>query len=188
MPELPPEAAEVQARTYEEAVAQGSETPGDVAFRATIDAFMTYNQKLAEAQAEAEGITIEEIHELTYFGFLALQTQRWPDVEDLIDRELTEEERTLGADLLRTTNQEFKEQLRQLVAEGAPESERWELIRSTQARYRREYFAITGMTPELLDQLLAGDLTRDYAPAVTPIPENIEPAELPPDVGPRPER
>jgi hypothetical protein len=186
MPELPPQASEIQARAYAEATAAGEARPGEKAFRATVDAFMKYNRAFAEEQARHEGITVDEVSELTYFGFLALQTQRWTEVEEIIGRPLSEDERMAGEELMHTANSEFKDAMRKLVAEGAPVEARWKLIRDTQERYLREYFALTGMTPAGLDDFLAGDITRAGAPAVTPLPEDIEPAPAPPRVETRP--
>lgn len=188
MPELPPQASEIQAKAYAEARAAGEARPGEKAFRATVDAFMKYNRAFAEEQANHEGITVAEVSELTYFGFLALQTQRWTEVEEIIGRTLSEDERVAGEDLMQAANTEFKTAIRKLVAEGAPEEARWKLIRDTQERYLREYFALTGMTPETMDDFLAGDIMRTGAPAVTPPPEDIEPAPAPPRVEQRPER
>lgn len=188
MPELPPQVSEIQTRVYTEAKAAGDARPGEKAFRATVDAFMTYNRAFAEEQARAEGITVEEVAELTYFGFMALQTQRWGEVEELAGRSFSEEERALGEELMHTANAEFKSAMRKLVADGAPKEARWKLIRDTQERYLREYYALTGMTPALLDDLLAGDITREGAPVATPPPEHIEPAPAPPRVETRPER
>lgn len=175
MPELPPNVAALSAAAYAEAVESGDDKPGTRAFRATVDAFMEYNRSFAEAQAKEEGLTMGEVHELTYFGFLAMQTQQWPEIEGLVGRELSQDERDLGADLMSTTNREFKDAMRKLVADEAPEEARWKLIRDTQERYLREYYAITGMTPALLDDLLAGDLARVGAPIATPPPEDMPP-------------
>lgn len=188
MPELPPRTSEIQAQAYAEARAAGDARPGEKAFRATVDAFMTYNRAFAEEQARAEGITVEEVGELTYFGLLALQTQRWTEVEELAGRSLSEDERGVGEELMHTANAEFKSAIRKLVADGAPPEARWKLIRDTQERYLREYYALTGMTPALLDDLLAGDIAREGAPVATPPPEHIEPAPAPPRVETRPER
>jgi hypothetical protein len=186
MPEFPPQASEIHAQAYAEARAAGETRPGEKAFRATVDAFMKYNRAFAEEQANHEGITVDEVSELTYFGFMALQTQRWTEVEEIIGRALSEDERMAGEDLLQTANTEFKGALSKLVAKGAPEEARWKLIRDTQERYLREYFALTGMTPEAMDDFLAGDVTRTGAPAVTPPPKDIEPAPAPPRVEQRP--
>jgi hypothetical protein len=188
MPEFPTQAREIQAQAYAQAKAAGEVRPGEKAFRATVDAFMKYNHAAAVEQARHEGITVEEVAELTYFGFMAQNTQRWPEVEEIIGRALNEDERTAGEDLMHDANTEFKGAMRKLVADGAPAEARWKLIRDTQERYQREYFALTGMTPETFDDFLAGDITRPGAPAATPLPEDIEPAPAPPPVEQRPER
>lgn len=187
-PTMPPQVSEMQARILAEAKAAGDARPGEKAFRATVDAFMEYNRHFAEAQAKAEGITVKEVGELTYFGFLVMQTQRWGDVQQLIGQELSEDELALGEELMHTSNREFTAAMRKLVADKAPEEARWKLIRETQERYLREYYALTGMTPALLDDLLAGDISLPGAPIATPPPEHIEPAPAPAPVEPRPER
>ena len=187
MPELPPNAPEIGTNAYAEAVAAGSDRPGEKAFRATNDAFMEYNRSFAEAQAKQEGITVAEVSELTYFGFLVMRTQQWADVEDLIGRQVTPEELELGGQLMHEANREFQAAMRKLVADGAAESERWELIRATKERYLREYYALTGMTPALLDDLLAGDLGRTGAPIATPPPEEIPPGPEYTPPAPRPQ-
>ena len=172
-PSEPPGMAELRAQTYAQARSDGREQPGDAAFRATIDAFIEYNRKFAEAQAQAEGITVDEVRELTYFGFLVMETQRWSEVEDIVGQPLSAEERQLGEELMHRFNKEFKTGMRALVQRGADADERWQLIRATQANYKREYFALTGMDAAQLDDLLAGDITRTGAPIDTPPPDEI---------------
>lgn len=178
-PQLPPDRKQIHSAAYAQAIANGDERPGEKAFRATVDAFVAHNRAFAEAQAAEEKISVAEVHELTYFGFLVLQTQQWPEVEALTGHELGAKERERAESLMHDTNTAFKAALRKLVAEGAPEEARWKLIRETQESYKREYAAITGMTPELLDDLLAGDPSRPGAPSATPIPDNLKPAPPP---------
>lgn len=173
-PEMPPIPADMLAGIYDEARSEGHPQPGEKAFRANIDAFMDYNRSFAEEQARTEGITVAEVAELTYFGFLAQRSQVWSEVEDLLGHELPEEKRIAGEELMHAMNKEFKQGMRKLVADKATEADRWELIQTTQDRYREQYFAITGMNAELLDDLLAGDLRRKYAPSVTPPPSADE--------------
>lgn len=174
---------------YREALAKGSERPGERAYRAMIDAFMAHNKAFAEAQAREEGVTVAEIHELTYFGFKALETQRWPEVEDVLGQPIAPEDRAAAEQLMHESNREFKDEIRRLVKEGASEEERWALIEDTQTRYMDGYYELTGMNPELVDELLAGDPSKQFAPADTPPPdpEDIEPAPPPPPIEPRPE-
>lgn len=185
-PKMPPDVDRTAARAYAQAVEAGVDRPGDKAFRATVDAFVEYNMAFAEAQAKQEGLTVDEVRELTYLGFMVLETQRWPDVEELLGRALTEDERLAAESLMNETNAEFKETMRKLVAEGKGPDQRSELIRSTQERYKTEYFALTGMTPELLDDLLAGDASRKGAPITTPPPEDIPRNPAPVETAPRP--
>ena len=149
---------------------------------------MRHNQAFADAQAAEEGITVAEVHELTYFGYLVLQTQQWPEIEALTGHPVGTEARERAEQLMHDVNAEFKAAMRKLVADKAPEEARWRLIREVQERYRREYFALTGMNAELLDDLLAGDPSRPGAPSATPIPERLSPAPPPEPVHPvRPE-
>lgn len=186
-PKLPPDRKQIHSAAYAKAIAAGDEHPGEKAFRATIDAFMDYNKAFADAQAAEEGISVAEVHELTYFGFLVLQTQQWPEIEAVIGHPLGDKERERAESLMHDTNSEFKSALRKLVAEKAPEEARWKLIRDVQERYKREYFALTGMNSELLDDLLAGDPSRPGAPSSTPIPGNLRPAPPPEPTPVRPE-
>lgn len=186
-PELPPHASQAHAAAYEKALKEGSERPGEAAFRATVDAFMEYNKSFAQAQAQQEGLTVTEVAELTYFGLMVQETQRWPEVEDVLGRTFTDDERQAAEELMHAANKDFKSRMRELVSRGAGEDARWELINSTQERYKREYFALTGMTPELLDDLLAGDVTRTGAPIATPPPADMPPGPEYTPPAPRPQ-
>ncbi len=178
-------AAKLEA--YAAARESGAQRPGQLAFRAMVDTYLEYNQAFVEAQAAEEGISVAEVHELTHFGFMVLETQRWPDVEELLEQPLTDEQRGKGEELMHAANKGFKDEMRELVAAGASEDERWALIEQTRTRYLDDYFALTGMNEDLLDELLAGDPARLYAPADTPPPDEFEPAPPPPPVEPRPD-
>lgn len=188
-PVSPEGLAEIRGNAYTQAVAEGNDRPGEAAFRTMIDAFMVHNQAFAEARAREEGLTVAEVHELTYFGFKVLETQRWPNVEELVEHELSADTRTQAESLMNESNAEFKSEMRELVDKGASEEERWALIEDTQARYLSQYYELTGMNEAMVDELLAGDPSRIFAPADTPPPplEEIEPAPPPPPVEPRPE-
>ena len=173
MPEAPPVDIAVLSKIYDNARAAGEPQPGEKAFRANVAAFMKYNRAFAEDQARTEGITIDEVAELTYMGLFVQRTQMWGDVEELLGHQLSSEQRSAGEALMHDMNTEFKSSMRKLVADGADIDERWALIRTTKERYRAQYYATTGMTPTLVDDLLAGDLSRKYAPSGTPPPEDI---------------
>lgn len=187
-PEPPPDMNQIRERAYENAVAQKVRHPAEVAFRKATDAFVEHNRQLADAQAQAEGLTLGEVKELTHFGFLAQQSQRWPDVEDVLGHPLDEATRTAAEQMLNEMNVEFKAAMRSLVESGGTENERWQLIHDVQARYREAYFATTGMNEALLQDLLAGDLARKYPMSQTPPPEVLAEQGPPPEEPePRPE-
>lgn len=186
-PQPPPNQKQIFTEAYAKAIEAGDERPGGAAFRATVDAFVAHNKAFAEAQAAEEGITVAEVADFTFFGFLVLQSQHWPEIEHLTGQPLSDEVRERAGKLMHDVNAAFKTALRKLVAEGAPEAARRRLFAETQQRYQREYFALTGMNEELLDDLLAGDPSRPGAPSSTPIPPPTQPPTRPEPIPPRPE-
>ncbi|MEM9452867.1 MAG: hypothetical protein AAGF11_01725 [Myxococcota bacterium] len=176
-PSPPPNGVALRLAAYQQAVERQDPRPGEQAFRAMVSAFMEYNHRFAVAQAEAEGIGLDEVEELTYFGLMAQESQRWGEVEQLLDGPVDPETRAQAATLLDELNTEFKQSMRDLVKEGVSVEDRWALIRSVQEDYRQRYFDLTGMDEDQLDDLLAGDASRDYAPGSTPPPEDIEPRQ-----------
>jgi hypothetical protein len=173
-PVMPRPSAEWKAALADKV--RGTEHPGETAFRAFSDLFVDNNLDFARRQAEQEGLTLAEVRSLTHFGLLVMATQRVADVQDLIGRDLTGEERNALSGLLQGANEEFKQRMRALVARGAGEAERWELIRATEDRYRKDFYAITGMNEALLDDLLAGNILLPGAPANTEPPTGRPPA------------
>jgi hypothetical protein len=159
---------------------RGTEHPGETAFRAFSDLYVDNNLDFARGQAEQEGLTLPEVRSLTHFGLVVLATQRVADVEELIGRDLTGDERTALSGLMQGANEEFRQKMRALVARGAGEAERWELIRAAEDRYRKDFYAITGMNDGLLDDLLAGNILLPGAPAATEPPTG-RPPEAPKD-------
>lgn len=183
-PEMPRNAGEVGRAAYERAKAEGR-PPGEAAFRATIRAFIEYNRAFAEAQAAKEHLTVEEVEELTYLGFMVQATQRLSEVAAITGRDYGDAEREQIAGLMRVANDDFKTAMRDAVARGADADARWQLIRDTEDRYRSQFFAMTGLDADGFDGLLAGDLARTGAPIATEIPTDIEPRAYVPDQ-PRP--
>lgn len=139
--------------------------PGAAAFRKLSDRYVDENLELAQRQASAEGLSLPEVRELTYFGLLAMATQRFDDVEEITGRPLGESDRAALGELMQGANGDFRTQMRALVGRRGAEAERWALIRETQARYQRELFRITGLDASTLDDLLAGNLALPGAPA-----------------------
>ena len=175
-PSIPVPTEEMRAEIAEKA--QGAPDPGMTAFRTFSDLYVDSNLDFARRQAEAQGITLEEVRELTHFGLLVLATQRTPEVEELLGKPLSDEQQEKMAALMTSANDGFKRDMRLLVARRASEAERWNLIKATQARYLAEYYAATGMTEALLDDLLAGNMMLPGAPINTEPPD--EPVS-PPD-------
>jgi hypothetical protein len=174
-PEPPPGARRLAARAYEEARARNAPRPAQAAFRKTVDAFLEHNRQLARAQAAAEGLSIEEVGELTQLGFLVQSTQRWGEVEDVLGESVDPDTRQDAEALLNHLNATFKDDMRRLVREGAPEAERWALINDTRQRYLAGYFELTGMQEEQLDDLLAADWLRQGSPGELPPPASRTP-------------
>lgn len=147
---------------------RGSPNPGEAAFNAYSDRFIDENLELAEQQARNEGLTLPEIRALTRLGLLVMATQKLPDVEEVLGRELPPETKDELASMVNRVNGGFKDQMRALVAKKAPEEERWKLISAADASFRAEFFKISGMTPAQLDDMLAGNLLLPGAPGATP--------------------
>jgi hypothetical protein len=152
---------------------RGEARPGEAAFVAYSDRFVDENLEFAQDQARAEGITLPEVRDLTRLGLLVMSTQRLPEVEEVLGRELSPEIKDALEEMVQRENGGFKAQLRALVAKRAPEAQRWELIHAADARYRAEFFRISGMTAELLDDLLAGNLLLPGAPGANPDPSSV---------------
>ncbi|MBK9029774.1 MAG: hypothetical protein IPL61_00270 [Myxococcales bacterium] len=173
-PEMPRDVDAVARVAYERAKAAGT-PPGEAAFRAMIHAFIEYNAEFAKAQAAKEGITVAEVEELTYLGYLVMATQRLGEVEEIVGRTFTETERGQIAELMQKHNGGFKDAMHEAVARGASEDERRQLIAATEAAYKQDLYAATGLDDDTLDGLLAGDLAKPGAPLTTEIPADIEP-------------
>jgi hypothetical protein len=152
---------------------RGEVRPGEAAFAAYADRFVDENLELAEEQARTERLTLAEVRALTRFGLLVMATQRIAEVEDVLGHELSPAAKDAMEALVQRENGAFKTQMRELVAKGAPEAQRWELIRAADARYREQFGKLSGMTPELLDDLLAGNLLLPGAPAANPDPATV---------------
>jgi len=146
---------ELGIKAYAKALEAGDENPGEKAFRADAKEFFNYNAKMAEERAAKEGITMEELEELTYMGVLAMHIRRWDVVEQMLGQELSPETRALGDDLIFAASDELKATIRGQVASGASAEERWKVIRAQQASFIEKYRAFTKLSPEKYDTLLA---------------------------------
>jgi hypothetical protein len=156
-----PPTHEVGAKAYAAAVAAGEKNPGEKALRADALTFFEFNGDLAEEKAAREGITTDELKELTFLGLVAMQLQRWDDVARVTKREITADERKRGDELIFGASKEFKVAIREQVARGASVEARWETIRKAQASFVERYRELLKISPEEYDQLLAAP----FAPA-----------------------
>lgn len=172
-PEPPPRLGQLRDDAYAAAVEAGTSRPGEAALREAVRVFIEHNRQFADAQAQAEGLTVEEVEELTFFGMMAQQTQRWPDVEDVLERPIDPAVREAAEALFHDANSTFKAEMRRQVQAGATEAERWALIRGAQEEYRQRYFELTGMNEAQLQALLAGDPDRKYPGGTLPPPEVV---------------
>lgn len=170
-PEPPPGVRRLGEHAYREALARSEPMPAQAAFRKTVDAFLEHNRALAQEQAKAEGISVQEVEELTQFGFFVQQTQRWGDVEEILGHPIEADTRRQAEALMQDANAAFKADMRRLVQDGAPESERWKLIQETRQQYLKDYFALTNMEEHQLDDLFARDWLRRGSPGEVPPPE-----------------
>jgi len=146
---------EAGARVYAAAVAAGEKNPGEKAFRADTAAFFEFNGDLGEERAAQEGITADEVKELTYLGLLAMHIRRWDEVSRVIKRELTADERARGDALVFSASNELKAAIRAQVAKGESAEARWDTIRKLQASFVEKYKAIVRISPEDYDRLLS---------------------------------
>lgn len=165
----------VELAAVADAARAAGKPPGEAAFRRMIDKFIEYNIEFARAQAAKEGITVPEVAELTYLGYMVKATQSADELAQVTGRTYDEAAREQLGQLMRSHNDAFKEDLRALVARGAPEAERWALIHATEEAYKRDLFALTGLDADQFDGILAGDITRPGAPIATEYPEQVEP-------------
>ena len=176
-PVLPPNADELRLAAYQKAVEEERPRPGEQAFRAMVSAFVEHNHRMAEEQAKAEGLELEEVEELTFLGLMAQESQRWSEVERVLGGPVYPQKRAEAEAMLTELDGEFEQSMRALVADGGSAEDRWTLIHEFERDYRERYFDITGMDEDQLDDLLAGDASRKYAPGSTPPPEDMPPRE-----------
>ncbi|WP_437756145.1 hypothetical protein [Sorangium sp. So ce1389] len=143
------------ATIYAAAIMAGDKNPGEKAFRADSEAFFEHNLGMAQEKAAREGITLAELQELTYLGNLAMHLMRWEAVAEVLGHDVPAEARERAEKLIFSASEELKATIRRQVAEGKPAEARWATIRAIEARLVDEYRAITGLSPEQLDALLA---------------------------------
>jgi len=152
MPKVLPSVA-----AYRSALATGDDHPGAAAFRADTDMYCEYNMEEVEAQARKEGLTVAEVKELTFFGFVGMRTTQPEKVAEAIGRPLTDEETRHLGEILDSENKAFAKKMHEEVDRGASEDDRWALIREAEQHYRQQFADAYGITEAQFDQMLAPD-------------------------------
>lgn len=172
-PTMPKPAAPPSVAAYQSAIAHGDGHPGATSFRADIDSYCDFNRDAVEKQARKEGITVGEVRELTYFGFVAMRTTQPQTVEAALGRALSTDETHRLDDLLAGENQDFTTQMHTLVDRGASEEERWQLIRDFEDQYQQQYASMFGMTGAQFDQMLAPDPNSPVGAPSVELPSDV---------------
>ena len=88
-------------------------------------------------------------------GLLAMHIRRWDDVARVTQRELTDDQRARGDELVFSASNALKAAIREHVAKGDSPEARWETIRKHQASFVERYKALVGLSAEDYDRLLA---------------------------------
>ena len=179
-PTMPKPQAPPSVAAYQSAIAHGDGHPGATSFRADIDAYCDFNRAAVEEQARKEGLTIGEVRELTYFGFVALRTTQRETVEGALGRALTADESRKLGEILTDENQDFVAQMHGLVDRGASEDERWQLIRDFEDQYQQQYASMFGMTSAQFDHMLAPDPNAPAGAPAVALPSEASPPPAPP--------
>jgi len=146
---------ELGAKVYADAVAAGEPNPGEKAFRADALAFYDHNAELGDEKAAREGITVDELKELTVLGLVAMHIRRWDAVAQVTGHELTADEQKRGDELVFSASSELKAAVRAHVAKGDSPEARWATIRKLQASFIDRYKALVKISDADYDRLLA---------------------------------
>lgn len=150
-----PKSHEIGIKVYADAVKAGEKKPGEKAFRADSKAFFEHNAQLAEERAAQEGISLDELDELTYMGLLAMHLRRWDDAAQVAEHEISPEDRRRGDELIFSSSNEMKVAIREHVKKGDSPEVRWATIRKLQTSFIEKYQALTKMSAENFDLFLS---------------------------------
>lgn len=151
------------------------ERPGASALRAEVDWYCEYNRKAVDEQARREGLTTDEVKELTFLGFAALKSTQPAEVQKVLGRELSSEERDRLAAILNEENESFKKTMRLEVQQGASLEERWRTIQEFESHYVQLFRQTFGMTFAQFDQLLATNADPRIGAQAVPVPAHVSP-------------
>jgi len=136
-----------------QALAENDEHPGETALRAYTDDFMANQADAVKEHVAHEKISMEETRELTYFAFVARTSLDWDAVETVTGHPIAPNARSYAARAMLDASADMTAKLRDQVAAGAPDADRWQTIHDVEQSYLDRYYQLTGMTPELLDWL-----------------------------------
>ncbi|HUH01902.1 MAG TPA: hypothetical protein VML75_07885 [Kofleriaceae bacterium] len=175
-PEAPPINIDRMAGLYAAAIDADDPHPGMTAFRAYAQEFTQHNMENVEEVARQEGLTVREIEELTFFGLVAMRTVKWEDVEATLGAPLTDDQKTRASHAMYRHSEGMKDAIREHVARGDPEEDRWNAIMQVEQSYLDEYYGITGMTATQLDELLITAVLPGHA-APQALPHAVPPPE-----------
>lgn len=153
LPKPPPTREKAQA-AYAAAVAQLSSTPGAIALRADADAFFEFNLEQAKEKAARDGVSLDELREMTHLGLLATRLRQWEDVEAALGKPLPEGAAARGEELIVQYSGEVKRATRDPANRDASPEERKAMIDELGQRFLADYLELTGLTPAQYDQLL----------------------------------
>jgi hypothetical protein len=159
------------------ATASTAGSPGALALRAQADDFVEQQAEATREHMAREGLSLDETRELTYFAILAVQSQDWERVEGLTGAPLSPDARRAAWEAMMARSQEMRRELQEQVARRDGEDARWQTIARIEDGYLEDYFGLTGMTPAMLDALLAAAVREQRASATI--------AGLAPDAEPR---
>jgi hypothetical protein len=167
-PTMPKPAQPPSVAAYQSALVAGADRPGALAFRADSDLYCEYNRAQVEDQARKEGLTVDQVKELTFFGFVALRTTQANKLEEAMGRPMTDAEHQRLDKLLADENAGFAKAMRAAVDRGASEDDRWAMIRAAEDHYRLQFAELFAIDADHFDQMLVPD--PDESGGGSPIP------------------
>jgi len=188
IPSLPrPAGPPPSVAAYKSALASGATHPGAQALRADSDLFVELNLEAAKQQAHKEGISVDEVRELTFFSLVAMRTTQPHVVERVLGRKLSDDERAKLGGLVDKTDADIKSTIRAQVDQGETPEQRWAAIHTFEKDYTAEFNKMFGMSDQQFDQMLAPENpdSPESAPGVPMPPEAA--GAMPTEADPTPE-
>jgi|GEM_PF-2652605 len=147
----------VSQQAYASAVSSGQAMPGTAAMHADTDLYVDYNLELADEQARVEGLTFDEVRELTFFGAVGMRTTQPHVVEDVLGRELTSGEVERLNEILRQADEALTARLHEHVEGASPLGTRWATIQAAEQEYIDQFRSAFGIDSDGFDRMLRPD-------------------------------